>query len=93
MSGIFALIWLSLFQENADDDIHETLADESKDEKDGGDVPTEKESEISVENPAEAKSEKTHVAAGAAGVESADAQSGWVNCIPISVEEENFPSS
>ena len=92
MSCIFAVIWLSSFQENADDDIHETPADESKDEKDGGDVPTEKESEISVENPAEAKSAEAHVAAGAAGVESAEAQSGWVNCMTISVQEENHRS-
>ena len=70
------VIWFPLFQENADDDIHETPADEPKDEKDGGDVPTEKENEASVENPAETRFEEADVAAGAAGEKSAEAQSG-----------------
>ena len=92
MSCIFAVIWLSLFQENADGDIHETGEDESKDVKDGGDAPNEKDSEASIENSEETKLEEAEVAAGAAGEESAEAQSGWVNCMPISVQEENLRS-
>ena len=92
MSGIFAVIWLSLFQETVDDDIHKTREDESKDVKDGGDAPNEKDSEASIENSAETKFEEADVAAGAAGEESAEAQSGWVNCMLISVQEENHRS-
>ena len=72
MTCILAVNWLPLFQENADSDIHEAPADESKDERDGGDAP--KQSEASIENPAETKFEEADVAAGA--MESAEAQSG-----------------